>query len=252
MKKLMSLSVVLALALLMSGWLANERKSIAQQSATVGFPGGDWRFSAHPYMGEGFRTRPVVVTSVASEATTLSVTGVRINNISSKGVLAVKLGWSIYDQRNRTKILNQGESSLITLDRVLRSDSDQRLSVPLVSFMEIHKRLMKKGRLEGDYRLDVAVTEILFDDHSTWQVGQPVSTQSDVALISVGYSKGLDPIIVTPLKVPDACAKQSCVYDAGPPPGYSCGGSTNEEFCTNCDTTCCNTVCGYVPQCNCH
>jgi hypothetical protein len=175
MKRLVSLVVIILPIILVVGWLTNEATSVAQKNAIQSFPAGDWKFSAHPYMGEGFKTRPVVVTSVGSEATTLSVTKVRVKNISSKRVLAVKLGWSLYDERNKDKILGQGESPLITMDRDFPSDSDQILKTVVVSFMDIDRPLIRNGRLDGDYRLDVGVTQVLFDDRTTWSLGQAVS-----------------------------------------------------------------------------
>jgi len=219
------------------------------------FPPGKWSFSAHPYMGEGFESRPIVVTSVRTELKNLSVTAVRIRNISSKPVTAVKLGWYLSNENEKSVVLQQGETPLINIDRSLAVGEEQVIKSPITSFAEIHRLLVQAGHLEGCYRLDVMVTEILFEDQSTWKIGQSVTIQrpnSDPSIVRAMLRKGSLPIVVTPLSLSPACAKQKCDFLPGPPPGYSCGGSDNEEFCTNCGTSCCTTICGFVPECNCN
>ncbi len=139
------------------------------------FPPGNWNFSAHPFMGEGYKTRPVVVTSVGSEVTALSVNVVGVRNISSKPVAGIKFGWFLSYDKDRTKVLRKGETPLVAIQPVLEAGSVRGLKPTIFSFLEIHKSLIKKGRLDGNYRLEVAVTELLFSDRSTWRVGQEVS-----------------------------------------------------------------------------
>ena len=58
MKRLVSLVIVIIPVILVVGWLANEGTSVAQKIANQSFPSGDWNFSAHPYMGQGYDTQP--------------------------------------------------------------------------------------------------------------------------------------------------------------------------------------------------
>ena len=252
MRSLISLLVLLPL-ILISGGLANDGRSTGQKSAGLEFPSGDWTFSAHPYMGEGYRLRPVVVTSVTSEVPTLSVTAVRIANISTKTAIAVKLGWTLYDEKSERKLLRKGETSLTAIDHGLASGSNTVLRLPVVSFMEIHTKLLKKGRLEGKYRLEVGATQVLFEDRSSWQVGQSVSVRAEAeqGFVKVAFRANAA-LSVTPLSVPLACPKQKCEYVAQSPPYYTCGASQNDEFCTNCVTNCCNSICGTEPVCDCN
>jgi hypothetical protein len=243
---------VLVLTILATAWLARTSKSLAQNTSALSFPTGKWTFSAHPYMGEGFKMRPVVVTSVASNANTLSVTAVRLNNISSKPVRAVKLGWTLSEEGGG-KVLKSGETSLIPLDSALGVASNRIVKAQVISFLEIYKPLLKNGRLDGNFRLDVGAIDVLFDDQSAWHLGDRVGMGATnlERVTSVVYSKDASPITVTPLELPMACAHQKCAFDGTPPPSYSCGGSDNEEFCTNCGVSCCNTICGQQPSCDC-
>ncbi len=213
------------------------------------FPPGDWSFSARPFIGEGYKTRPVVVTSVASEMTNLSVVKVRVNNISSKPVVGIKFGWFLTSDKDRNKILRQGETPLVLIEPVLAVASTCVVKPTIDSFLEINRSLVRKGRLDGNYRLEVAVTELLFSDRSTWRVGQDVA-------ISVGKQKhfakvafsGKPTLTVTPLVVQDPCNKTACVY-LSPPGYYTCDGTSDEVACVICLSFCCNTVCGFEPVC---
>lgn len=133
------------------------------------FPPGNWNFSAHPFMGEGYKTRPVMVTSVRSEAATLTVDAVGVRNNSSKPVIAIKFGWLLTYDNERDKILRRGETPLIPMSHVLKAGEGRFLKSAIVSFADLQKSLVKKGRLEGNYRLEVVVTELLFEDRSTWR-----------------------------------------------------------------------------------
>lgn len=134
------------------------------------FPPGNWNFSAHPFMGEGYKTRPVMVTSVRSEAATLTVDAVSVRNNSAKRVMAIKFGWVLSYDDERDKILRRGETPLLPMSNVLNVGEGRFLKSAIVSFADLQKSLVKKGRLDGNYRLEVLVTELLFDDRSTWRV----------------------------------------------------------------------------------
>jgi hypothetical protein len=251
MKKTFRASLLFLATALMLNFSIVSSRSGSTDSQTI-FPKGSWNFSAHPYMGEGYKVRPIVVTSVETEARTLSVKAVRVKNISTKAVLAVKLAWTLSDERYPKKILREGETSLITMDKTLASQDNRILKVGVVSFLELYKPFLKPSTLEGNFRLEVGVSQVLFEDQSSWQVGQSVSVVPNfrTRIVKANYSGSAASVV--PLIVPDACAKQRCVYDGVPPPSYSSGTSENDEFCTNCGISCCNTICGQVPACDCH
>lgn len=213
----------------------------------VTFPPGNWAFSAHPYLGEGYESRPVVVTSVKTVLKDLSVTAVKVRNISSKPVAAVKIGWYLSNEREGPSVLKEGETQFVDVENGLAVGEAKVLQLPIVSFGRIYKSLVRGGHLEGDYRVEIAVTEILFEDQSTWRVGQKVAVQRQgfgAPIIKASFKSGTAPLTVTPFKTSPICPKQKCELVAGPPAGYTCVASQGEEYCTNCVTSCCNTVCG--------
>src|ERR1051325_12208819 len=170
-------SISLAL-ILVSAFMANassESFAMNEISEQNQFPQGKWSFSVHPYMGEGYESRPVVVTSVRTEAKNLSVTAVRVRNISSKPVAAVKFEWRLLNENAMNAVLQKGETPLVNVSGGLVSGEGKTLKLPIISFREIYKSLLQGQRLEGGFRVEVAVSEILFEDQSSWTVGQSVT-----------------------------------------------------------------------------
>lgn len=148
----------------------------------VDMPGGQWTFSAQPYMGKGFQSRPAVVTSVKSEIKTFSVTSIGIVNNSSKSISALKLSWTLSREESPESILQQGETPLITLENPIATKASKRVTFPVVSFLEATKPFVKNGMLKGNYRIDVAVKEIQFSDKTTWVAGQDVAISGQKSL----------------------------------------------------------------------
>lgn len=215
----------------------------------------NWTFSGHPYMGEGFRMRPVVVTSVKTEAETFTVTAVRLNNISSKTVRAVKLAWNLDESQARDVVLHNGETGLVPIKGGLATGQSIVVELPLVSLSDVRQRLVEKGLAGGKFSVRVAVSEITFVDETKWKVGDKVDivdASLSAKIVKIGFEKGASRLMVTPLAKTSYYPKQQCNFESGPPPGYSCTSSDDDEFCTNCVVTCCNTICGQQPACDCN
>lgn len=243
----------IALPTLMLFTIALGSHSVAgdRQGTNEQLPKGDWSLSAHPYMGKGYDSRPVMVSSVSMDKTPV-VTKVGLWNISNKVVLGVKLGWSLTTDENRGAVLRQGETVLIAISGGLPVNDSQSLKFPVVAFRDIYKPLLKNGALDGHYRIEVLVTEILFEDGTTWT---PESNKiKKIAFVNAVFHPGATlPLAITPFRpTVQPCPKQHCVFTAGPPDYYSCGSSQNGEYCTNCVSSCCNTLCGVPPQCDCN
>lgn len=219
-------------------------------------PSSKWRFSAHPFSGPGYESRPVVVSSVRTDLKDFEVTAARVRNISSKPVVAVKLEWSLYNARGGYRLVRRGETPMIGIDGGLPTGESKILSYPIFSFTKVSAELLREASLEGDFRLDVAVAEITFRDGSTWAAGKEATAQrlTDGAIIvKASLRGGFAPLRVTPLRPAAACARQHCQTMGDPPhTGYTCAQSSSDEYCTNCQTTCCNTLCSDpTPACNC-
>lgn len=219
-----------------------------------GLPSGKWSFSAHPFTGKGYESRPVVVTSVKIESRSLSVTAVRIRNISSKAVNTVRFAWYLSNEKDNNVVLKQGETPVTYVDYGLAAGEAKTIKLPIVSFVDIYQPLLRNNQLDGDYRVDIAAVEVVFDDQSKWTPNQEVTIlkrTGGAMMLKIASGSGR-PLEVTPLQ-PGPCVHQKCKFVEGPPDTYRCEGSENEEYCTNCFTSCCNTLCiDPTPACNCN
>ncbi len=229
------------------GFARAERESCALQGK------GEWSFSAHPYVGEGYESRPVVVSAVRTIAKTLTISEVRVRNISSKSVAAIKIGWFVTNSSLGPEPVLKGESALIPMEKGLVSGETSLLKLPLMSFVELRRGLSEKGRLRGEFDAQVFVSNVYFDDATQWKVGDKVAVSKqtfDVSIINTAFAKSTAGLSVMTLNKAAACPRQMCKYDYGPPPGYFCGSSNNDEYCTNCVSSCCNTLCSDpTPSC---
>jgi hypothetical protein len=153
--------VILALSLLLivtGSWLATHA-----QSDNAGLPPGKWTFSAGPYSGANRDASPVQVYSVTTDADKgLMVSRVTLVNKSTKGITGVRLHWYLSEAQNPDRILLEGDTDLI--GTWLAVGRGKVLSYPVVSFAKVHKPLLKKGGLSGDYRLEIAVGEVKYED----------------------------------------------------------------------------------------
>lgn len=155
-------------------------------AATMGhegerLPSGDWTVGFHLYQAEGFDSMPVRVTSVKSEGAK-GLTGVGLRNRSSKSVIAAKLGWYVSTEGGPGTILAKGELPL--LHATLHANESMQLSIPPLSLAKILKPVAKGNTLRGDFGVQVAVTEIVYEDGSRWKFSPP----TNVARIKVQYA----------------------------------------------------------------
>jgi hypothetical protein len=110
------------------------------------------------------------------------LTRVELRNRSSKGVTAVRIGWYVSTENGPGTILAQGKTPLLSAS--LHANESVRLSVPPVSLAKILKPAVRSNTLRGDFNVQVAVTEIVYEDGSTWKFSQP----ANVAQIKVQYA----------------------------------------------------------------
>lgn len=148
-------------------------------------PGGDWSVGFHLYRAEGFDSLPVRVTSVRSERGK-GLSAVELRNRSSKSVAAVKIGWYVSTEGGPGTILAKGESPLLSLPSTLNDNESLQFSLPPVSLFKILNPVVKANTLRGDFSVQVAVTEIVYADQSTWKFSSP----NNVARIKVEYAHG--------------------------------------------------------------
>ncbi|MCS6886004.1 MAG: hypothetical protein RMM17_13945 [Acidobacteriota bacterium] len=170
----------------------------------------------------------------------MRVDRVWLKNISNKPVIAVKLGWRLFTEKDRDSVLLRGETPLLGISLPAYSEEtakvkDPKLEFPLLTFTEkVIASLLKEKKLEGDYSIEVFVTEILFEDGSTW----------------IETSSSSESLKVTPLVLSQRCPKQRCRF-VSEGAYYMCEGSFLMESCSNAINSCCNVACqeGTVPEC---
>jgi len=148
----MKLLLMLTTILMVTSATALTQQSSHSQND---LPEGNWILSCGPS-----RTRGAVVGSNASNG--IKVTDVWLENRSSQDVAAVKIGWKLYERSNPSRILLSGETPQF-LGVILAAGEKRVATFPIVSFAKIHGPLLRNGRLEGNYKIELWVTEVLFD-----------------------------------------------------------------------------------------
>ena len=144
--------------------------AVIGQSTQPKLPQGKWTLSAGSYSGTDYKNMPVDVFSVTTDATKgLSIVSVSLQNRTSKDVSAVKLRWYLKDN-DQKQVLQEGDTPLIDID--IPAMKTQTLSYPVVSFARIHRPFLRGITLQGNYRIEIAVSEVHYADGSIWNISQ--------------------------------------------------------------------------------
>jgi hypothetical protein len=223
--------IPIAVVVLLTVFLVGSILIKAQNSQGKLPPPGNWTLSVGVSTRPGNDSIPVDVYSVLTEADKgLTATKVSLLNRDSKDVTAVKLHWYLNETKNPGVLLLEGETQFIGID--LPAGENRELNFPVVSFAKIYKPLLRNGVLSGNYRIDIAVSEIKYADETSWKVGNPSRQDSFMAAHKrVG--------------MPD-CQNQGCVWNGDPGvQSYQCGFNHPDTICTVQTTrTCLKTRCG--------
>lgn len=138
-----------------------------QSKANAGteLPKGDWTLSILPYLRQGYAERPLVVYSVESKLGT--VTNVGVENRSSKTATALKFSWHLSRKQSPDTILQSGQTPLLGLSGIPAGEV-KTYNFPVISIGKVSKSLLKNGTLNGNFLIDVAVSEVRYEDGSAW------------------------------------------------------------------------------------
>jgi len=176
----------------------------------------------------------------------IKVTDVWLENRSLQDVSAVKIGWKLYEKANPSRILLSGETPQF-LGVNLAAGEKRVATFPVVSFAKIHGPLLRNGRLEGSYKIELWVTEVLFDGGNT---GLAQSTSFTLHKTSWKGSKTDKVTKVTSRPAPETdddlgCPNQECGW-ANVQNCYTCfnnqGSSCSWSNCSYCKSGRCSAL----------
>ena len=137
-------------------------EALAQQPARseYGLPAGSWSIGCGPRLKRG----PVVdlYKTGSSVLTGITVRDMWLENRSNHSVAGIKVAWRIYNTSQKETTLLQGETPKF-LAVPLNAGEKRKVSYPVVSFARVYRPLLHgKKQLEGDYRIEVWVSDVRF------------------------------------------------------------------------------------------
>jgi len=132
---------------------------------------------------------PVIVTSigfVVDKEKSLEFYKGYLENRSPKAVISVRIRWKLIadEDRELKNPLNRGETAPISV-RVEGNDK-REVEFPIPKFHEITKPLVKSKSLHGKYFLIAGVSEVLFEDGSSWKEEETIFSN-----IRYNYTSGI-------------------------------------------------------------
>jgi len=87
-----------------------------------------------------------------------------LKNATAKSVTAVKFSYFVFGAKGLGEVLEKGDTALIAID--LRALETRKVEIQVVYTDEI---LLFRNKPGEKYRIELAVTEVHYDDGSTWQ-----------------------------------------------------------------------------------
>lgn len=141
----------------------------SKENKSVKLPAGNYSLRVLPFVGPGYDSIPVVVFSTTSDLPKgAAVTEVGIENRSGRAVTAVRFGWRLSTEQNREAVLLQGQTPLLALRNTLLPGNSVVVLYQVTSLARIHEPLLKNGTLNGNFSIEVMVSEIHYEDGSPW------------------------------------------------------------------------------------
>jgi hypothetical protein len=170
LKRRTRFSVAARLAASLFVTLSLNEVAPGQDGTAAQLPPGNWAVRCSAFRAAGYEALPVLVTGVTSDVDRgIEVTGVNVTNRSNQRLTAVRLSWYLSTQDEPASVLRQGRTKVLNLKRAGGIDPGEtrEITFPVVSFAAIHKPLLRGGELNGKYIIQVAASEVRFDDGSS-------------------------------------------------------------------------------------
>jgi hypothetical protein len=87
-----------------------------------------------------------------------------LKNATEKKVAAVRVSYFIFKTRDLTEVLEKGETDLIHIE--LNANETSKVRIDVLNFEDSP---LLKNKWEDEYRIEVAVTEVRYDDGTIWR-----------------------------------------------------------------------------------
>jgi hypothetical protein len=197
--------------------------------------------SSLPYMEKGYKSLPVLVTSVTNDLKRGTIAIVAVKNNSSKDVDKLKLAWYLSTEEEPHVILQRGETPWLRIPDGIESGKTDWLEFDLVSFSAFEQSLVTNAA-ETKYLIRVGVSAVRYNDSATETL---LAAQGRKELPKVKHIKATFSKEAATAQT-NYCPNQRCeiVYEPGPPPrpightcsdagGTACQNTTNGQSCTN-------------------
>lgn len=149
-------------ALLLSPSFSTSTESGNPAGATIQLPGGNWTVGAHPVWTDGSPVNVAAVTLRADQG--LSISSVKVKNLSPQKITAVKLAWYIFSEQGGDQVLRSGSTPRIAI--AISPQASGVIEYSVVSFANEAASLSTSGNLSGAYHVAVAIAEARFEDGS--------------------------------------------------------------------------------------
>ena len=233
----MKILIVAAVALLIAPHTLAQTVSRSQNAD----PAGNWNLGCGPTSTPGALVDLYMVGTDSSNG--VKVTDLWLRNRTTQDVAAVKIAWKLYERSNPSKTLISGETPQFV--GVALAVAEKRvISFPVVSFAKIYGPLMRDGRVDGNFRIEVWVSEVQFDSANV-----ETGNSSSFSVRKAGWRKGATNFLRVSSKqvteVDDdgaACQNQEC-------------GWANRQQCYTCfnntGSTCSWSNCNYCKSGRC-
>ncbi|MBD0372394.1 MAG: hypothetical protein ICV60_16240 [Pyrinomonadaceae bacterium] len=150
-----------------------------------GLPEGNWTIKLSHYAGPEYESMPLQVTSVKGRVQDAGIwiTERYLLNRSDQAVIRAYFDLFFYNEKEPDVLLFRRPISPLSFKNrpLLPGDTFPTLTdikaepprlgsfaLPLVK--DLFAPLIKDGKLEGDYRIAIGVTKVLFEDGSVWEL----------------------------------------------------------------------------------
>ena len=197
--------------------LAEKESRSERESFIENGPQGRWSASIVPDLTQDASNSPVAVVGNSTlmgnaQLRNLQLTHVTLKNYSAKTLLGIQLKWFVTTKSEPNKILPPpGYTGLF--EAPVLAGATEKVESPLIKFSQAIKYLIRDGRLDGDFLVQLRVYQAEFDDGSSWNDdwGGPKPGEKGERWVKSKGAKSLQNHAVSNLQT--SCQHTLCSYN---------------------------------------